>query len=44
MSFPTEAELKAILLKVVAMSKADECTAQITGTTTGNIRFALNNV
>lgn len=44
MSFPTEAELKAILLKVVAMSKADECTAQITGSTTGNIRFALNNV
>ncbi|GGE03039.1 TldD protein [Polymorphobacter glacialis] len=44
MSFPTEAEIKAILLKVVAMSKADECTAQMSGATDGNIRFALNNV
>jgi len=44
MSFPTEAELKTILSKVVAMSKADQCTAQIAGSVQGNIRFALNNV
>jgi predicted Zn-dependent protease len=40
----TEAQAKAILDKVVALSKADECTAQLSGRTAGNIRFALNNV
>ena len=40
----TEERAKAILDKVVALSKADECTAQLTGSTAGNIRFALNNV
>lgn len=40
----TEEQAKAILDKVVALSKADECTAQLTGSTAGNIRFALNNV
>ena len=40
----TEAEAKAILEKVVALSKASECTAQLTGSVDGNIRFALNNV
>ena len=40
----TEAQAKAILDKVVALSKADECTAQLTGGTSGNVRFALNNV
>ena len=44
MSFPTEAEVKAILAKVIALSKADECTATMSGATEGNIRFALNNV
>ena len=40
----TEAQAKAILDKVVALSKADECTATLSGRTAGNIRFALNNV
>ncbi|AKC86640.1 TldD/PmbA family protein [Pseudoxanthomonas suwonensis] len=44
MSILTEAQAKAILDKVLALSTADECTATLTGTTTGNIRFALNNV
>jgi predicted Zn-dependent protease len=44
MSIFTEEQAKAILTKVVAMSKADECTAQLTGRIEGNVRFALNNV
>jgi predicted Zn-dependent protease len=40
----TQAQAYAILDKVVALSKADECTAQLTGSIDGNIRFALNNV
>jgi predicted Zn-dependent protease len=44
MSIFTEAECKAILDKVIALSKADECTAQLSGSIDGNIRFALNNV
>jgi predicted Zn-dependent protease len=44
MSFPTEDQVKAILAKAVALSKADECTATMSGSTQGNIRFALNNV
>lgn len=40
----TEQEAKAILDKVIALSKADECTATLTGSVNGNIRFALNNV
>ena len=44
MTIFTEAEAKAILEKVVKLSKADECTAQLAGSTNGNVRFALNNV
>ena len=44
MSIYTEQEAKAILDKVIALSKADECTATLTGGINGNIRFALNNV
>jgi predicted Zn-dependent protease len=44
MAFPTQDQVKAILEKVVALSKADECTAVLAGSTQGNIRFALNNV
>ncbi len=44
MSIMTEAEAKAILDKVIALSTADECTATLTGSIEGNIRFALNNV
>ncbi len=44
MSIMTEAEAKTILDKVIALSTADECTAQLFGSIEGNIRFALNNV
>ncbi|WP_368562903.1 TldD/PmbA family protein [Pseudoxanthomonas sp. UTMC 1351] len=44
MSIFTEQQAKAILDKVIALSKADECTAQLTGSIDGNIRFALNNI
>ncbi|TKD50255.1 TldD/PmbA family protein [Sphingomonas baiyangensis] len=44
MAIMTEAEARTILEKVVALSTADECTASLTGSTEGNIRFALNNV
>jgi len=44
MSIMTEAEAKTILDKVIALSTADECTGQLSGTIDGNIRFALNNV
>jgi len=44
MSIFTEAEAKAILDKVIALSGADECTAVLSGGDSGNIRFALNNV
>lgn len=44
MSILTEAEAKAILDKVIKLSTADECTAQLTGSIDGNIRFALNNI
>jgi predicted Zn-dependent protease len=44
MSIYTEEQAKAILDKVIALSQADECTATLSGSITGNIRFALNNV
>jgi len=44
MSILTEAQAKAILDKVIALSKADECTASLSGSISGNIRFALNDV
>ena len=44
MSIFTEQEAKAILDKVIALSKADECTATLQGSVDGNIRFALNNI
>ena len=44
MSIFTEEQAKAILEKVVRLSKADECTASLTGSVEGNIRFALNNI
>ncbi len=44
MSMYTEQQAKAILDKVIALSKADECTATLQGGVNGNIRFALNNV
>lgn len=44
MSILPEAQARAILTKVVGLSTADECIAQLSGATQGNIRFALNNV
>lgn len=44
MSILTEAQAHAILTKVVGLSKADECSAQLTGSIAGNVRFALNAV
>ncbi|KGQ19351.1 TldD protein [Lysobacter dokdonensis DS-58] len=44
MSILNEEQAKAILDKVVKLSKADQCTAQLTGSADGNIRFALNNI
>ncbi|GAB2669112.1 TldD/PmbA family protein [Arenimonas aestuarii] len=44
MSIYTEEQAKAILDKVIKLSQADECTATLSGSISGNIRFALNNV
>jgi predicted Zn-dependent protease len=44
MSIFTEEQAKAILDKVVKLSKADQCSATLTGAVEGNIRFALNNI
>jgi predicted Zn-dependent protease len=44
MSIWSEAQARGVLSKVVALSKADECTARLTGSARGNIRFALNRV
>ena len=40
----TEAEARAILEKVVKLSRADTCEASLGGGTSGNIRFARNTV
>lgn len=44
MSTFTEQEAKALLEKVVKLSKADECTATLDGGLNGNIRYARNSV
>ena len=44
MSILTEEQARAILDKVIKLSKADQCTAQLTGNINGNIRFALNDI
>jgi predicted Zn-dependent protease len=44
MSMLSEIEARAILDKVIGYSKADDCAATLTGTRTGNVRFALNNI
>ena len=44
MSMYTEQEARTLLDKVVKLSKADECTAQLTGSIDGNVRYALNSV
>lgn len=44
MSMYTEEQAKAILDKVIKLSKADQCNATLSGSTGGNIRYALNSV
>ena len=44
MSIFTESQAKAILDKVIKLSKADECVASLEGSVAGNIRYALNSV
>ena len=44
MSIYSEGDAQAILRKVVALSKADECTATLDGSISGNVRYALNNI
>ena len=44
MSILSENEARAVLDKAVAASKADQCTATLTGSSGGNIRYALNGV
>ena len=44
MSILTEAQARAILEKVIKLSKADETSARLTGGIAGNVRFARNNI
>ena len=44
MSLLTEAEARNILQKVLALSKADECSVGLSGARRGNVRFARNAV
>ena len=40
----TESEAKALLQKVLAYSKADECEINLLGEERGNLRYARNEV
>jgi len=44
MTIYSEKDAKAILDKAIKASKADECTATLSGSNGGNIRYALNSV
>ncbi|NCI45217.1 TldD/PmbA family protein [Sediminibacterium soli] len=44
MAILTKEEAKALLAKVMAFSKAEECEARLSGSEQGNIRYALNAV
>ena len=44
MSLYTESEAKALLDKVLKLSKGDQTTATLTGQIAGNVRFARNSV
>jgi predicted Zn-dependent protease len=44
MTMMSETDARTLLNKVVKLSKADECSATLTGGVTGNIRFARNEV
>ncbi len=44
MSMYTEEQAKAILDKAIKLSKADQCSATLSGSVSGNVRYALNSV
>ena len=44
MTIYSEQDAKTILDKVIKLSKADECSAQLDGRVNGNVRYALNSV
>jgi predicted Zn-dependent protease len=44
MTIYSEQDARAILDKVIKLSKADECSAQLDGRINGNVRYALNSV
>lgn len=44
MGIMTKEQVQALLKKVLSFSKADECEVNITGTDSGNIRYALSSV
>jgi len=44
MSILSESQAKAILDKVIALSTADQTSAQLAGGVTGNVRFARNDI
>lgn len=44
MTIYTEEQAKAILDKAIKASKADECSATLSGSNGGNVRYALNSV
>ena len=44
MSLFNESDAKALLDKVIALSKGDECSATLQGSLDGNVRFARNSV
>lgn len=44
MALLSETEARSLLLKVLALSKADECEVSLSGGRSGNLRFARNTV
>lgn len=44
MAIYSEEQAKAIIDKAIALSKADQCVATLSGSSGGNIRYALNGV
>src|ERR1051325_3171117 len=44
MAILTKEEAKALMQKALSYSKADECEVNLTGTDSGNIRYARNSV
>ena len=44
MDIITKEEAQALLKKILSYSKSDECEVNLSGTNTGNIRYARNSV